>query len=164
VRWPNGIAAGSANRSLVLNCDFAPTFVDFAGLSKPEDMQGWSLVPFLVGKPVWNWRKSFYYRYYHDPGHHDTRAHYGVRTETHKLIHFWKLDQWECYDLEKDPQELHNIYGDPAARKVVKRLKKELERARREVDDRNEFAETLPPDGVDGPPPKWKPGYGPQAR
>jgi len=55
-----------------------------------------------------------YYRYYHDPGDHNTRAHYGVRTKTHKLIYFWKKDQWELYDLVKDPNELKNVYNDPA--------------------------------------------------
>ena len=61
-----------------------------------------------------------YYRYYHDPGHHNTRAHYGVRTATHKLIYFWKKDQWELFDLTKDPKELHNIYADPAAQETVR--------------------------------------------
>ena len=54
-----------------------------------------------------------YYRYYHDPGDHNTRAHYGVRTATHKLIYFWKKDQWELFDLVSDPHELHNLYGQP---------------------------------------------------
>ena len=54
-----------------------------------------------------------YYRYYHDPGDHNTRAHYGVRTPTHKLIYFWKKDQWELFDLVNDPQEMHNLYGEP---------------------------------------------------
>ena len=64
-----------------------------------------------------NWRHAMYYRYYHDPGDHNTRAHYGVRTETHKLIYFWKKDQWECYDLVADPEEMHNIYDDPRRRR-----------------------------------------------
>jgi arylsulfatase A-like enzyme len=162
VRWPNGIKPGRVNRLLVTNCDFAPTFVDFAGLVRPDGMQGLSLVPAFLEKTTWYWRKSFYYRYYHDPGHHDTRAHYGVRTDTHKLIRFPGLDQWECFDLEKDPQELRNIYSDPGEQKIVKRLKKELERVRKEVDDRDEFVGELPSDGVDGPPPRWKPGFEPQ--
>ena len=60
-----------------------------------------------------DWRTSMYYRYYHDPGDHNTRAHYGVRTRTHKLIYFWKKDQWELFDLVNDPFELHNLYGQP---------------------------------------------------
>lgn len=163
VRWPRGIKAGSVTRALAINCDFAPTFLELAGVPVPADMQGRSLAPLFAGKRPAGWRTSLYYRYYHDPGHHDTRAHYGVRTETHKLIHFWTKDQWECFDLARDPHELRNIYSDPKAQKVVARLKQELERLRREVDDRDEFAHEQPPAGVDGPPRKWKPGQGPQA-
>ena len=105
----------------------------------------------LKGQRPLDWRGSFYYRYYHDPGHHNTRAHYGVRTETHKLIYFWKKDQWELYDLRNDPDELHNLYGDPAQQPLVARLKAELARLRQEVRDEDQFADTLPPDGVDGP-------------
>ena len=63
---------------------------------------------FFKGQTPADWRTSMYYRYYHDPGHHNTRAHYGVRTATHKLIYYWKKDQWELYDLTNDPDELHN--------------------------------------------------------
>src|SRR5687768_8837283 len=113
VRWPRVIKPNSVNDSLVINCDFAPTFLDLAGVAPPGEMQGRTLVPLLRGRRPYGWRKSFYYRYYHDPGHHDTRAHYGVRTATHKLIYFWKKRQWECFDLRRDPYELHNIYSDP---------------------------------------------------
>jgi hypothetical protein len=97
-----------------------------------------------------------YYRYYHDPGDHNTRAHYGVRTETHKLMYFWKKDQWECYDLVADPQEMHNIYNEPGAQRIVAELKKELMRLKKELKDNDRFADTLPADSsyVQPPPPK----------
>ncbi len=79
-------------------------------------MQGRSLVPVLRGRAPADWRTSMYYRYYHDPGDHNTRAHYGVRTQTHKLIYFWKKDQWELFDLANDPHELHNLYGHARTR------------------------------------------------
>jgi hypothetical protein len=91
-----------------------------------------------------------YYRYYHDPGHHNTRAHYGVRTETHKLIYFWQKNQWELYDLKKDPRELNNIYNDPATASLLENLKSELARLRKEFQDDDRFAESQPPGGVDG--------------
>ena len=91
-----------------------------------------------------------YYRYYHDPGHHNTRAHYGVRTKTHKLIHFWKKDQWELYDLVTDPQELKNLYGDPAQAALTATLKTELARLKNEVKDDDQFADVQIPQGVDG--------------
>ena len=91
-----------------------------------------------------NWRTSFYYRYYHDPGDHNTRAHYGVRTDTHKLIYFWKKDQWEMYDLVRDPEELKNIYNDPSQKEQVEKLKAELYRLKKEVKDDDQFAEKQP--------------------
>jgi hypothetical protein len=91
-----------------------------------------------------------YYRYYHDPGHHNTRAHYGVRTQTHKLIYFWKKDQWELYDLVKDPQEMRNLYGQPAHAALTARLKTELARLKREAKDDDRLADVQIPQGVDG--------------
>src|SRR5688500_11527088 len=113
VRWPAQIPAGSKSDAIGLNLDFAPTFLDAAGIPVPSEMQGRSLLPVLRGQTPANWRTSMYYRYYHDPGHHNTRQHYGVRTMTHKLIHFWTKNQWELYDLVNDPKELHNLYGLP---------------------------------------------------
>jgi arylsulfatase A-like enzyme len=157
VRWPAAVKPGSVQDAMVLNIDFAPTFMDLARVNVPADVQGRSLAPLLRGAKPRDWRTSMYYRYYHDPGHHNTRAHYGVRTETHKLIHFWKKDQWECYDLVNDPQELRNIYNDSAHSTTVQTLKKELDRLKKEVQDNDEFANDLPRDGVDGqtfaPPP-----------
>jgi arylsulfatase A-like enzyme len=105
-----------------------------------------------------DWRTSIYYRYYHDPGDHNTRAHYGIRTRTHKLIYFWKKDQWECYDLIKDPEEMHNIYGDPAARATVAALKRELFRLKKEMQDNDQHADSQPADSsyVQPPPRKKK--------
>lgn len=152
IRWPGVISPGSTQDAMALNVDFAATFLDMAGQKKPADMQGRSLVPLLRHQTPRDWRKSMYYRYYHDPGHHNTRAHYGVRTETHKLIHYWKQDQWECFDLVHDPNELHNLYGDPAQTRVVAKLKQELYRLKKEVRDNDEFATEQPPSGVDGEP------------
>ncbi len=135
VRWPRGIKPGTTTSALGINCDFAPTFLELAGAPVPADMQGRSLLPVLQGKKPKDWRTSFYYRYYHDPGDHNTAAHYGVRTETHKLIYFWRRDQWECFDLVKDPQELRNIYADPAEQATVKKLKEELYRLKKEAKD-----------------------------
>jgi len=152
IRWPGVIQAGSAEKGMALNVDFAPTFLDMAGAVAPGDMQGRSIVPLLRGEHPVDWRKSWYYRYYHDPGDHNTRAHYGVRTETHKLVYFWKKNQWECYDLVHDPRELHNIYDDPTQKSLVAELKKELYHLKKELQDNDEFAEIQPPDDVGGPP------------
>ena len=156
VRWPAGIAPGTSSAAIGINCDFAPTFLELARQPTPADMQGRSFLPLWKGSKPRDWRQAMYYRYYHDPGDHNTRAHYGVRTATHKLIYFWKKDQWECYDLVADPQEMRNIYDDPAAQKTVARLKQELRRLKKELKDEDQFADKLPQDSsyVAAPPPK----------
>jgi hypothetical protein len=92
-----------------------------------------------------------YYRYYHDPGHHNTRAHLGVRTATHKLIYYWKKDAWELFDLKNDPNEQKNLYTDPASKAVADQLKAEILRLKKEMKDDEQFADKIPEDDVDGP-------------
>ena len=151
VRWPAAIKPGTKSEAMGLNVDFAPTFLDLAGLPPSGDMQGRSLVPVLRGRTPPDWRSSMYYRYYHDPGDHNTRAHYGVRTATHKLIYFWKKDQWELFDLINDPYELHNLYGEPGQDELTAKLKAELARLKREARDDDRLANEQLPNGVDGP-------------
>ena len=154
IRWPGVTKPGSTQEVMAINVDFAPTFMDMAGLRVPADMQGRSLVPLLKGRRPGDWRTSWYYRYYdedEDPGGHNVRAHYGVRTETHKLIYFWKKNQWEMYALVHDPDELHNLCNDPTQARTVAKLKAELSRLKKQVQDNDEFADKQPSDGVDGP-------------
>jgi len=151
VRWPAAIKPGTRSEAMGLNVDFAPTFLDAARLPVPAEMQGHSLLPVLRGRTPANWRTSMYYRYYHDPGDHNTRAHYGVRTATHKLIYFWKKDQWELFDLVNDPYELHNLYGERGQEALTASLKAELARLKRELRDDDQLADVQLPNGVDGP-------------
>jgi len=110
MRYPPLIEKGSSNQNLVQNIDFAPTFIELAGLDIPEDMQGKSLVP-LFKNDNSNWRDELYYHYYEFPGIHMVKRHYGIRTERYKLIHFYyDIDEWELYDLVNDPDELNNVY------------------------------------------------------
>jgi arylsulfatase A-like enzyme len=151
VRWPAGIKKGTTIHEIALNVDFAPTFLEAAGLPPAASMQGRSLLPILRGRKLADWRTSMYYRYYHDPGDHNTRAHYGIRTRTHKLIYFWKKDQWELFDLENDPAELHNLYGEPGHERLTTTLKSELTRLKQALGDTDQFANDQFPNGVDGP-------------
>ena len=150
VRWPAVIKPGTRSNALALNIDFAPTFLEAAGLPASQEMQGRSLLPLLRGRTPQGWRNSMYYRYYHDPGDHNTRAHYGVRTRTHKLIYFWTKDQWELFDLVNDPYELHNLYGQPGQDELTAGLKAELAKVKREVRDDDQLASEQIPNGVDG--------------
>ena len=151
VRWPAGIKAGTRVDAMGLNIDFAPTFLEAAGLPASVEMQGRSMLPLMRGRTPAGWRQSMYYRYYHDPGDHNTRAHYGVRTRTHKLIYFWKKDQWELFDLVNDPSELHNLHGEPGQGALTATLKAELARLKREARDDDQLANDQLPNGVDGP-------------
>jgi hypothetical protein len=121
-------------------------------------MQGRSLAPLLRGQRPSDWRTSVYYRYYHDPGDHNTRAHYGVRTATHKLIHYWKKDAWELYDVANDPTEQHNLLFDeaearsPAVVALFVELKTEIERLQKQYGDDGRYADpqTWPSEAVRG--------------
>jgi len=132
VRYPNEIKPGSTSEEIVLNLDFCPTFLDYAGIDIPQEVQGKSLRPLLQGEVPDNWRESMYYHYYEYPhGWHFVKRHYGVRTKTHKLIHFYNdIDAYELYDLEKDPNELNNIYGKNDIAKIQEELENELVKLR----------------------------------
>jgi arylsulfatase A-like enzyme len=132
VRWPGAVRGGSSSNCIVSNIDFAETFLDVAGLSVPADMQGRSLVPILEGQPPRDWRLSFYYQYFEYPAPHHVRPHHGVVTSRHKLVHFDgpDLDEWELFDRERDPHELHSVYNDPTYASIVTDLKQELIRLR----------------------------------
>jgi len=144
VRWPGVIEPGRRSDAIVSNLDFAETFLDAAGVPIPDDMQGASLVPLMESPTIpLGWRQSFYYHYYEFPAVHSVRRHYGVRDARYKLIHFYNLGEWELYDLEKDPQEINNVYADPAYAATLTRLRRELEnlRARYAVPEDTESVE-----------------------
>ncbi|GAB1415725.1 sulfatase [Paludibacter sp.] len=129
VRYPKMIKAGSVSNVFAMNVDFAPTFLDVAGVDIPSDIQGKSLLPILKneGKTPEKWRKAVYYQYYEYPGEHSVKRHYGIRTADYKLIHFYNdIDAWELYDERKDPFEMNNVYDDPTYKSVRDELVKTL--------------------------------------
>ncbi len=135
VRWPGVVEPGSKNNDLVQNIDFAETFLDIGGAPIPDAMQGRSLVPLLKGKTPDDWRDSVYYHYYEYPAVHSVRKHEGVATKRYKLIRFYGKnvpggEEWEFYDLKKDPCEMHSRYGEDEYADVIAKLKKELTRLR----------------------------------
>jgi arylsulfatase A-like enzyme len=140
VRWPGQIKPGSVNTDMVMNLDFAETFLEAAGLPIPGEMQGKSLVPVMQGKTPADWRKSVYYHYYEFPQPHHVHPHYGIRTDKHKLIHFYTINEWELYDLEKDPSEMQSRYMDPAYEQTVADLKRQLEELRKQYKDDGKVA------------------------
>ena len=136
-RYPREIKAGTVNSDIILNIDFAHTFMDFAGLGRDQYMDGESFRTNLQGRTSEIWRKSMYYRYWmHDDPDHHVPAHYGVRTKDHKLICFpTGTAQWEFYDLKRDPKEMRNAYADTANQLTIKRMKQELTRLQHKYED-----------------------------
>ncbi|HAQ18969.1 MAG TPA: sulfatase [Prolixibacteraceae bacterium] len=139
MRFPMEIKPGTVVDQLVQNLDFAPTFLDYAGVEVPTDMQGMSFRKVVKGEKG-KWRDAIYYQYYEYPAEHMVKRHYGVRTDRYKLIHFYyDVDEWEMYDLEKDPHEMKSIYGDPAYASVQKNLHKRLTELRAQYGDSDEL-------------------------
>ena len=132
VRWPGVTTPGTRNGDLVSNLDFAETFLDIAGATIPDDMQGGSLVPFLRGRRPDGWRQAHYYHYY-EAGGHGVPIHYGVTDGRYKLIRFpdESLDTWEFFDLQRDPKERTSQYRNPDFARQVAAKKAELKRLRR---------------------------------
>jgi arylsulfatase A-like enzyme len=126
--YPKEITPGTVSKDLVLNLDFCPTILNYAGVEIPAGVQGESLKPLTTGETPTHWRKSIYYHYYEYPhGWHQVKKHYGIRTAKYKLIHFYDdIDAWELYDLEKDPKELNNIFGHADYLEIQNSLTAEL--------------------------------------
>ncbi len=151
VRYPKEIKPHSVNKDIVLNIDYAETFLDYAGIPIPKDMQGESLRPLLKGKTSKDRRTAMYYRYWMNRPHFNDAAHYGIRTERYKLIFYYGLGlgtagslnkpappEWEFFDLKKDPNEMRNVYNDPAYTDVVKKLKLQLLALKKKYGDTDE--------------------------
>jgi arylsulfatase A-like enzyme len=152
IRWPGVIEPGRRNGDIVSPVDFAGTFCEIAGIDAPKDLHGRSMTSILKGKTPKDWRKSFYYHYYEYPGYHWVRRHYGVADGRYKLIRFYEqdVDQWELFDLKKDPHEMKSIYGTAEYAVVQNRLTQQLALHRQELavpeeDPPQSVVERLPP-------------------
>jgi arylsulfatase A-like enzyme len=103
-------------------------------------MQGRSLVPLLRGQTLRDWRDAIYYQYFEYPSWHMVRRHYGVRTKRYKLIHYYEVNEWELFDLERDPREMRSVYADPAYARALADMQQRL----RELREQYEVPESDP--------------------
>lgn len=134
-RWPGHIKPNTFNNTMVQNIDYAPTFLDAAGIKIPDWMQGVSLIPLLTGKQKDLSRHSLYYHYYEYPYDHSVMPHLGVRGERYKLIYFYSVNEWELYDLKVDPLEQHNLINSAKYHSTFLQMKNELKKLRDQYDD-----------------------------
>jgi arylsulfatase A-like enzyme len=143
VHWPAVVRGGSVNRWLINNTDFAPTLIEIAGAKVPNIMQGRSFAAALRGaSPPADWRTVTYYRYWMHMAHDlAVPAHFAIRSDRHKLVFLYGIDAlrpashptpaaWEFYDLETDPGEMKNQYGNPAYAEVITAMKRQLRETR----------------------------------
>ena len=139
--WRGHIRPGTVCRELVQNIDYAPTLLDAAGVGVPDGMDGVSLQPLFRSGKARGWRTSLYYQYYDYPAVGSVRAHYGIRTDRYKLIHWFgpgadgdpDIDFWELYDLRKDPCEVHNVYEERGYLPIRRELARLLAEKRGEL-------------------------------
>ncbi len=140
IKWPNKINAGITNDEMVQNLDFAQTFLEAAMIDVPDDMQGESLMPLLLSENDKWTREEVYYHYYEYPSVHMAKRHYGIVTKEFKLVRFYyDVDEWELYDRYNDPNEMNNVYSDPAYEDVVKNLTERLAKLRVKYKDSEEL-------------------------
>jgi arylsulfatase A-like enzyme len=134
-RWPGKIKPGTVNTTMVQNIDYAPTFLQAAGVAIPGWMQGLGLVPLMMGKVKTLPRHELYYHFYEYQADHTVLQHLGVRGERYKLIYFYTVNEWELYDLKNDPQEQKNLAHIKSYQPVFDTMKKALLRQRDIYDD-----------------------------
>ena len=145
IRYPREIKPGTVINQMVMNLDYAPTFLSYAGVNEQKEIQGESFRQVVSGKSA-IWRDAIYYHYFEYPGVHAVKRHYGVRTERYKLIHFYyDIDEWELYDLEKDPHEMKNVYDDPVYNGIRTDLYNRLKALRSKYKDSDEVMQQFLP-------------------
>ena len=139
-RCPAIIAPGSVNSDIVTNIDFSPTFLDIADEPRPGRMQGESFLGNLKGQTPGSWREDCYMRYYVEGGEHSTSAWYGIRTKTDALVYYYKRNEWEYFDIVKDPDEVKNEYANPAYQERINFLKKRITELKQKLGDDDKYA------------------------
>jgi len=136
MRYPGVVKPGQVSDDFVMNLDLGPTMLDAAGVTIPKDEQGESFLPLIKNNKA-KGREAIFYHYYEN-GEHSVSPHFGVRTKRYKLVRFYKrVNSWELYDLQKDPQEMNNLYGQKKYQKITKEMESELIKLIDQYDDQD---------------------------
>ena len=133
IRWPGVVKAGLRPEGMIQNIDYAPTFLEMAGLEAPHKLDGVSFVPLLKAEQPDDWREAIYYAYY-ELGEHNVPQHYGVRTKRYKLFHLPNHKEWQFFDLVKDPMEMIDQSTNPEYAKIRQDLEKIYHALRKKYD------------------------------
>jgi lysophospholipase L1-like esterase len=143
IHWPGVVKEGIRSKALIQNIDYAPTFLQMAGVPVPEDIQGRSMLPVLKNQGVApaDWRTGIYYAYYGE-NTHSVPMHDGVRTERYKIFFLPNSREWQLFDLEKDPKELKSVHADPAYAAILEDMKRRYYDLRRQYDVNNSIIPT----------------------
>ena len=144
--------------ALVQNIDIAPTILDSLNIKGEESMHGRSLLPLLEQNSTapGSWREALYFHYHAFPEEQMVPKHYGIRTLSHKLIHYYQFNEWELFDLEKDPHENLNLHKNEGFQKRLTELSSELNELRTHFQDKSDISVM---------PEEWRKIYrGPEAR
>jgi arylsulfatase A-like enzyme len=107
---------------MALNVDLAATFLDWAGVKAPPAYEGRSLAPIVQGRSPRDWRRHFFCE------HLDlspTLTWEGIRGERYVYARYF--DQQPAFeflhDLQRDPDQLRNLAGDPAYGKALAEMR-----------------------------------------
>jgi len=119
VRWPNGVRnPGRRVDALVSLADFAPTFLELAGIEVERYFTGRGLLPFLHDETPADWREEICMQC---EGTENLFTQRQVLTPEHKYV-YNGFGRDELYDLRKDPDEMINLIDDPAYDEVKRDL------------------------------------------
>ncbi len=126
IRCPSVSKGNAAIEEVIQNIDIAPTLLDYAGLKKPEQMQGNSFLPLIRGEKT-SWTNRMFYEYFWEFDFPQTPTMFAVRTDRYKYIFnhgIW--DANELYDLRNDPDEVNNLIRSNEHQEIARNLRGEL--------------------------------------
>jgi len=131
VAHPSCSLPGGTNENFYYLQEIMCSILDIAGVEVPDQLDGQSFLPAMLGNQEPNGREEVYCVF----DRHFTVANQRmVRTRSHQFT-FNSSDTAELYDLIEDPYQLNNLIRDPAYQAVKKDLKQRMSRYMNDLND-----------------------------